>query len=529
MAGLRVVIVGSGFAGSILARILHRQGHDVALIERSAHPRFAIGESSTPLAAICLERLAQRYGLADLSHLAAYGRWLDHMPTVRRGLKRGFTFYGHRPHEPYRNDERNRRRLLVAASPHDSAADSHWLREDVDHFLVHRAEAEGVEYTDRVELTDLERRGRRFRLAGERPRGRVEFHADLVVDASGADGFLARHLPIGSRLDRVGLRTASVYGHFDGVEPFQTVAATEARFPPGPYPDERAAVHHMLDEGWMYELPFDHGVVSAGFVLEHEAVPPDLARLGPETAFRRTLARYPTLEARYASAEPVRPVACIARTQRRLERAAGADWALLPHAFCFLSPMFSTGIAWSLLAVERLALLLERHTGSRHSPSRLRTGLARYGELLDREADHLGTLIEGAYHARHDFDVFAAYTYLYFAAVSYSEAAQRLLPSRPQGGEWAWDGFLRSSDPTFTGILARAINLLATGRRSEGFAGEYFDAVRRLIAPRNVAGLADLGRERLYPIDFEALIGGANLLGLTADDVRRRLPRLRGH
>ena len=55
---MRVAVVGSGFAGSLLARVLTVQGHDVVLLERGTHPRFAIGESSTPLANLTLERLA---------------------------------------------------------------------------------------------------------------------------------------------------------------------------------------------------------------------------------------------------------------------------------------------------------------------------------------------------------------------------------------------------------------------------------------------------------------------------------------
>ena len=77
---MKIAIVGSGFAGSILARILQIQGHRVLLLDRQKHPRFALGESSTPLAAICLERLAARYGLDDLHALAAWGRWMEHLP-----------------------------------------------------------------------------------------------------------------------------------------------------------------------------------------------------------------------------------------------------------------------------------------------------------------------------------------------------------------------------------------------------------------------------------------------------------------
>src|SRR5512134_1326113 len=103
----QVAVVGSGFAGALLARLLAVQGLAVTLIERGRHPRFAIGESSTPLANLCLERLAEQYGQPDLRQLAAHGRWLEHLPGLRRGLKRGFTFYRHRPGRDFDNDEAN--------------------------------------------------------------------------------------------------------------------------------------------------------------------------------------------------------------------------------------------------------------------------------------------------------------------------------------------------------------------------------------------------------------------------------------
>ncbi len=528
---MRLVIVGSGFAGSILARILQRLGHAVRLVERGAHPRFAIGESSTPLAAICLERLAARYDLPDLRYLAAYGRWMEHIPEVRRGLKRGFTFYSQLEGEPYRNDDRNCHRLLVAASPSDSVADSHWLREDVDHFLVQRAAAEGVEYLDRTELTELDSRNGGFRLAGSRDGRRVLLEADLVVDATGATGFLAQHLPIASKLYNVGLRTGLVFGHFESVGSFRQVAeARGACLPPGPYRDEQAAVHHLLPEGWMYQLPFDHGVVSAGFVVEHGDLWEKLSRLPPEAAFRHLLERYPALKEQFATARPTRPVAVIPRLQRRSASAAGPGWALLPHAFAFWSPMFSTGIAWSLLGVERLALLLEP-LGSSPSASRLEAELARYATLLESEADHLQQLLEGAYRARHDFDVFAAYTYLYFAAASYAEAAQRLLPPPAATGSWAWDGFLGSTDPTLRTAVRQAAALVKARTPPEGapeFARRYLEEIGQLIRPRNLAGLADPERNRLYPVDLDALVASAHLLGLRPADIRQVLPRLRG-
>src|SRR5438045_296656 len=126
-----VAVVGSGFAGSLMARILAVLGYDVVLLERGTHPRFAIGESSTPLANLSLERIARRYNLPDCYHLAAHGRWLEHLPDVRRGLKRGFTFYRHHPGAVADNNRLTSERLLVEASPNVAVSDSHWLRDDV--------------------------------------------------------------------------------------------------------------------------------------------------------------------------------------------------------------------------------------------------------------------------------------------------------------------------------------------------------------------------------------------------------------
>ena len=223
-------------------------------------------------------------------------------------------------------------------------------------------------------------------------------------------------------------RTSLVFGHFEGVAGFPDL-------PAGPYPDQQAAVHHLLEEGWMYVLPFDHGTVSAGFVISGDSGK-GLADLSPDGAWRHLLDRYPTLRDQFAAARPTRPLGRIPRLQHRLAQASGERWALLPHAFCFLSPLFSTGIAWSLLAVERLALLLEDD---------LSEGLGRYGELLGREADHVQELVAGAYEAMWDFDLFASYSFVYFAAASFAEASQRLLPAT---GPWAWQGFLGSTIPS---------------------------------------------------------------------------------
>ena len=491
---MRVAVVGSGFAGSLLARILAVQGHDVALLERGTHPRFAIGESSTPLANLTLERLARRYGLDDCYDLAAHGRWVARFPELRRGLKRGFTFYRHHAGRPFSSNGHRPERLLVAASPNDHVADNHWLRADVDHHFVRAAMAAGVEYRDRVEVTSAML---------------DDMRVDFVVDASGPGGFMARRLGIPSALHRMHTNAGLLFSHFDGVRLMSEVVPG---LPAGPYPDDWAAVHHVIDEGWMYSLRFDHGVTSAGFLLKHR-VPGT-----PDAVWQHLLGRYPTIGVLFGNAKPLMPLAYKARIQHRLTRAAGAGWAMLPHAYAFVDPLFSTGIAWSLRAIERLALCFENGGPSARD-------LTRYDVLLGAEADQIDALVAGSYIAMARFDLFAAHTMIYFAAVSFAECRQRLVQRDAETN--AWSGFLGVGDPRLGGLPRAALRRLRHARTPAN-RKEFVEWVTRSIAPRNVCGFANHAAHNLYPVDLDLLVEGHAVLGVSRDSLISALPALRG-
>jgi FADH2 O2-dependent halogenase len=522
-----VAIVGSGFAGSLLARVLAVQGYDVVLLERGTHPRFAIGESTTPLANLSLERLAMRYGLPDCYRLAAHGRWLAHHPKLRRGLKRGFTYYRHHPGEKFADRGLDSERLLVAASPEDAIADTHWMRSDVDHHFVREAISVGVDYRDGVELTSAEFDDDGASLRGSRLGEAIEIRAGFVVDASGPSGFLARQLSLPSGLDRTRTRAGLVFSHFDGVRPMSELMPS---LPQGPYPDDWAAVHHIIDEGWMYSLRFDDAVTSAGFLLTPRGVASlgDAASRGAEGLWAAMLERYPTIGAAFAGARPTMPIAWLPRIQHRLTRATAARWALLPHAYAFVDPLFSTGIAWGLRAVERLGLMFENAAAGTRAPDA--ESLDRYERALSAEAEQIDTLVAGAYEAMAQFDLFAAQAMLYFATVSFAEVGQRIAPDESA----AWRGFLGVGDPVLEPLPAESLRRLTeitrgsaevgTGDERRAFAGWMASA----IAPRNLAGLADPSRHNLYPVDLDVLVERHELLGMTRERLVESLPALRG-
>ncbi|HEV8497896.1 MAG TPA: tryptophan 7-halogenase [Gemmatimonadaceae bacterium] len=524
-----IAVIGSGFAGSLMARILATLGYHVMLLERGAHPRFAIGESSTPLANLSLERIARRYKLPDCYHLAAHARWLEHLPDVRRGLKRGFTFYRHHPGTVADDNQLASERLLVEASPNAAVSDSHWLRADVDHHFVRQAIGAGVDYRDQVELTTVAFDADGARMTGHRGGVPLDLVADFVIDASGPGGFLARQLAIPSALEKTETRSAILFSHFEGVRLINDVVDG---LPAGPYPDDWAAVHHLIDEGWMYSLRFDHGVTSAGFALS----PRGVASLGVKDnvnagdLWRCLLDRYSTIGALFANATPIMPLAYRPMIQHRLARAAGNRWALLPHAFAFVDPLFSTGIAWSLRAVERLAQLFEPSGRGRRIPND--DGLTRYATLLSAEADQIDRFVAGAYEAMAHFDLFAGHAMIYFATVSFAEVRQRLLAD--ESGSAAWSGFLGVGDPVLERLPAMALDRLRRITRAAGDAGrtserdEYAHWVRDSIASRNIGEFGEPARRNLYPVDIDLLIDQHALLGMTRDQLVAGLPALRG-
>jgi FADH2 O2-dependent halogenase len=280
----------------------------------------------------------------------------------------------------------------------------------------------------------------------------------------------------------------------------------------------------------MYSLRFDHGTTSAGFLL----TPPGLASLtksGPTNAdnlWALLVAGYPTVASLFANATPVMPVAFRPLIQHRLTRAAGERWALLPHAFAFVDPLFSTGIAWGLRAVERLALSFETAKRGVRRPSAADS--SRYESQLAAEADQIDVLVAGAYEAMCHFDLFAAQAMLYFATVSFAEVSQRLHGVDDAG----WSGFLGVGDPALESVARESLTRLEAITRSRSATGtaderhRFAEWIRQVVAPRNVAGVADPQRNNLYPVDFDVLIERHELLGMTRDQLVAALPSLRG-
>lgn len=511
-----IAVLGSGFAGSLMAMIAKRLGRSVVLLERSTHPRFAIGESSTPLANLLLEELAVRYDLPRLMPLTKWGSWQQTHPEIACGLKRGFTFYHHTFGCSFSTDRDRVNQLLVAASPHDFIADTHWYRPDFDHFFVREAQALGVEYLDEAVLDRCSCGEREVILEGERRGRRFSKRVRFVVDATGPSGFLHYALKLPEAVSEHMPPTQALYTHFTGVRRFANVVADIRVDPAGgmpPYPVDDAAVHHVFDGGWIWVLRFNNGITSAGVAMTDELA--DEVRLAEgAAAWERLMKRLPTVQGQFAEAKPQFAFKHSRRISFRSPVIVGKRWAMLPSAAGFVDPLLSTGFPLTLLGVARIAEIIARDWTSSRFDERLRAyELQTTGELIATER-----LVAALYATMNNFSLFTRLSLLYFAAASFSETARRL--GRPQLA----GSFLLNDHPVF-GPESRACFERAMGNPTSTEEIELIDRIHRAIKPVDVAGLGDRNRRNWYPVDAADLFAAAGKLGAGHAEIEELLVR----
>jgi FADH2 O2-dependent halogenase len=528
-----VAIVGSGFAGSLTALCLLRRGKRVVMLERGRHPRFAIGESSTPVANLLIEELADRYDLPRIRPFSKWGTWQRARPDVACGLKRGFTFFFHRSGEAFEDDGEHARQLLVAASPHDEIADTHWYRPAFDQALVREAEAAGAIYLDETRLDHVRHEGALTILEGTRRGGAsIRVTAPFVIDASGPRGFLHHMLPLEEATPRWLSPTCGLFTHFEGVERWdqrqrdgraQPVPPLQPPRPPRPndatppYPVDDAALHHVFPGGWIWMLRFNNGITSAGVAHMHGARADALKLNDGAPAWDRLLDTLPSVREQFRAARAVHPFVFAPRVAFRSRQVCGDTWALLPSAAGVIDPLLSTGFPLTLLGIGRLVDLLERTAAG---SAERQTALRAYAQATQDELDVTEQLVAALYANMTDPPVFKRLGLLYFAAASFSEAARRL--GRPELAP----GFLLHAHPGFGPELRACAAAAAALDTANGAArNALFARIDRAIEPFDIAGLRDRTRRDWYPVLAEDLIAGAAKLEATTEDIDRLLAR----
>lgn len=503
------VVLGSGFAGSLTALILAKSGMRVALVDRATHPRFAIGESSTPAADYLLHQLCVQHDLSSILPLCRYGSWRTTYPEVRCGCKRGFSYVWHGAGNEYQATPSHDCELMVTASASEEVADTQWYRPDVDQFFFQQCSGSGAEIFEQTELIEAVRLDEPsnggWRLILDQLGSRYELQAEFVVDASGPSSrFLQQQSPLDCT-DRLHTRTSAVYTHLHEAGLTQdwlvTQGASHADFP---YDFDLAAVHHLFrDEGWLWQIGFEDQLTSVGFVRKLSANDAGLASqfMTADQAmwdWKSMLSSHPVLREVLGETSSLKiapmpgRVFGTPRLQRLTIPAGGEAWAALPFTIGFIDPLHSTGIAHSLSGVERICRGLLAPTQSERN-----NVIQKYLEDVVEELLHIDQMIAGCYDSLGDFRLFNCWTMIYFAAATTFERLHR---------EGRSPSFLLCGDSHFRNVVRRCRDLLGELSRGNepingvvgGSSGErvhnskiddYIAEVRELLIPYNKVGL----------------------------------------
>jgi FADH2 O2-dependent halogenase len=468
-----VIILGSGFGGSLTALALHRMGMRVAVVDRAGHPRFAIGESTTPIANVFLKRFGETYGLPSLVELARYGTCRSAHPDLVIGRKRGFSYFSHEPQSPFVSGTDHAADLMITANADDLDCDTHWLRQDVDAYLANLVFLEGIELFEHTDTT-LTPADTGWELVLKTPDTTDAVRTDFVVDATGQRSLLASVLGLENSLSDVRTVSRALYSHFEAVDLFEADEGLKDAVGDHPFRCDDAALHHVLDEGWLWVLRFCDGRVSAGFMIAD-----DRPMYTPEEEWTDLLRRYPSIHDQFSRAKLASVPGSIIRTarlQRLVSVAAGETWALLPFAAGFIDPLHSTGIAHTLWAVDRLTAALGGSAELR------RDALARYSTNVLDEVRFIDLLVSTNYAVRGDFRLWTAATLLYAAAATLSEHRLSEQHTPSEAG-----GYLCALDDSFRRAVTHAANELVAASSSA-------DEKRLLDS-------LELAEERLHPFN----------------------------
>jgi FADH2 O2-dependent halogenase len=408
-----VAILGSGLGGSALAAILARQGHSVLLLEKGAHPRFAVGEAMLPQSSMLLWILGERFGVPEIQHLSNSLSIRQHV-SAACGVKRTIGFLYHE--EGKRQNPAKSHLLVPPATPLFS--ESHLFRAEIDQYMVNAAIRHGAVYRERIDIRDLEigDDGVVLRAAeGE------EFRARFLIDGTGHKSLLASTLDLREEPTRLRTQSRSIFTHMTGIRPYDDTLREDehlglsARWYEG-------TLHHIFDGGWFWVIPFDnHGdsenpLCSVGLTLDMRKFPE--RGLTAEEEFREIVARYPSIAAHFGGATAVRPWVSTGRLQYSSTKVAGDRWFLLAHAAGFVDALYSRGLISTFETIHALVGPLMKALREDDFRAERFASTARLQEAL---LDANDRMVDSSYQAFGHFPLWNAWVRLWLSSTLFGD------------------------------------------------------------------------------------------------------------
>jgi flavin-dependent dehydrogenase len=318
------IIIGGGPSGAAASAILAGHGHRVLVLEREKFPRYHIGESLIPFTYQPLERL----GLIPLMKQSAFQKKYSVVFVQPNG----------RASQPFYFFNRYDRETVAQT----------WqvLRSEFDVMLLDNARAKGVEVLHEVTVKELlweksEIRNPKSeigkRVAGVRAQlkngGRVEFRAPITLDCTGKEAFTA--VRNGWRIKDPYLNKVAVWTYYEG-------SKRETGLDEG-----QTTVAMIPGKGWFWHIPMHNDRVSVGVVAEGGY----LTRGGvkdPKAIFHREVGENLWIQDHLSVGRQVGDYHVTSEYSFHSRHCGCEGLLLASDAFCFLDPVFSSGLLLAL-------------------------------------------------------------------------------------------------------------------------------------------------------------------------------------
>lgn len=501
-----VIVGGSGIAGSTTATILAKNGLEVLLIEADSHPRFTIGEALLPQSSMWMWIVGEYFDLPEVQYLSDANEVVEQI-TPSCGIKHSIGFAYHEEGQPFSGDHCHQ--LIPPDLPFYS--ESHFVRSEIDHYLVRSAVEYGVDYVDETRITDVEIA--EDGVAVQTDRGPVD--GEFFVDATGRNSVLAEKM--GYRDDAPELETDSraIFTHVEGLEPFDELIGDEDH----PHQSKRlhdGTLHHVFDGGWMWVIPFDNFErsddtrASVGLVLDRNEYPRDDS-LDAEEEFYQIVGEFPGVERHLESVEAVRPWIRTGRLQYLSTHSLGHRHYLTNSTYSFVDPLYSNGLVDTFESIfVSTNLLLDAFEADDFSAERF----AQLDELHREQALNSDFVVSNAYRAMGDFGVWNAWTQTWLGQVLFHDMYinRHCAKYFASGDSAEFDGLLQETPPGADApfvaakeemyeTMATALDAYANGQRGAGETAEILldELDRAEWLPKHVYGWGD---ERSRHVDF---------------------------
>ena len=306
------LLIGAGPSGSSAAALLAEHGHNVLLIEREKFPRYHIGESLLPFTYEPLKRL----GLIERMRASAFIK-KHSVQFVSTTGKASQPFYFNTRYDD------------------DVAQTWQVLRSEFDQMLLDHARDKGANVVEETKVIDLLRDG--DRVTGVRVRQpdgtEAEHRAPITLDCSGKESFAASRNRW--RVPDPELNKVAVWTYYKGAKRDKGI-------------DEgTTTVAFLPKKGWFWYIPLHDDRVSVGVVAEGKYLTRDGVR-SPKDIFHREVTQNKWIEEYLAPGKSTGDYYVTNEFSFHSRHCGCEGLLLLGDAFCFLDPVFSSGLMLAL-------------------------------------------------------------------------------------------------------------------------------------------------------------------------------------